>query len=215
MNPIVAAAIVSIMLNPLLYRCVEPVEAFLKRHRSLWKLFNRKPSREGISYESDIEAAAHRAVIVGYGPIGQTVHRILRQWGIDATIIEMNIDTHRKLRAEGHKVIYGDANQEEVLNQAGVATAASFILSASGSVGATEAIRSAREMNPRIHVIARADFLGQADVMRGAGADEVFSGEGEVALAMADSMLRTLGATPEQSDEAREQIRTKLLHRKA
>jgi len=51
--------------------------------------------------------------------------------------------------------------------------------------------------------------------MRQAGADEVFSGEGEVALAIADSMLRTLGATPEQSDEAREQIRAKLLQRNA
>jgi CPA2 family monovalent cation:H+ antiporter-2 len=214
MNSVVAVAILSMMLNPLLYRCVDPLEAFLARHPLLWKLLNRRTSREDSLHKPEADSAAHRAVIVGYGPIGQIVYRILRQWGIDTTIIEMNIDTHRKLRADGHKVIYGDANQEKVLDQAGVARAASFILSASGSVGATEAIRVAREMNPRIHVVARADYLGQADLMRRAGADEVFSGEGEVALAMADSMLRTLGATPEQSDEAREQIRTKLLHRK-
>ena len=43
-----------------------------------------------------------------------------------------------------------------------------------------------------------------------AGADEVFAGEGEVVLAMTGSILRELGATPEQMDEERERIRTEL-----
>jgi CPA2 family monovalent cation:H+ antiporter-2 len=71
-------------------------------------------------------------------------------------------------------------------------------------------VRVARELNPGIHVVARADFLREAGVLRQAGAAEVFSGECEVARAMANSILRKLGATPEQLDEAREQIRRDL-----
>ena len=138
------------------------------------------------------------------------VFRILRQRGIEPTVIEMNIESHRKLRSEGQPAVYGDANRREVLEQAGIAGAASLILSASGTAAATEAVRAAREINPRIHVVARADYLRETELLRQAGASEVFSGEGEVALAIADSILRKLGATPDQLDESRERIRLSL-----
>jgi len=46
------------------------------------------------------------------------------------------------------------------------------------------------------------------------GADEFVSGEGEVVLAMTDSILRRLGATPDQLDEERARIRAELFHRR-
>jgi CPA2 family monovalent cation:H+ antiporter-2 len=138
------------------------------------------------------------------------VFRILEQRGIEPTVIEMNIDTHRRLRSEGRAAVYGDANRRDVLEQAGVGRAASLILSASGTAEATEAVRAAREINPDIHVVARADYLRETELLRQAGASEVFSGEGEVALAIADSILRKLGATPDQLDETRERIRYQL-----
>lgn len=212
MNPVVAAAIVSIMLNPLLYRCGGPLERFIQRHPRLWRALNRKAAAER---HSAVEGGqernpAYRAVIVGYGPIGQMVSHILRQRGIEPTVIEMNIETHRRLRSKGQPVVYGDANRREVLEQAGIADAASLILSASGTAAATEAVRAAMEINPGIHVVARADYLRETELLRHAGASEVFSGEGEVALAIADSILRRLGATPEQLDESRERIRLNL-----
>jgi len=155
-------------------------------------------------------SASHRAVIVGYGPIGQRLFRILQQGGIEPTLIEMNIETYRRLRSEGCRVVHGDANRREVLEQAGVDGAASLIMSASGMAAAAEAVRAAREINPGIHVVARADYVGETELLRQAGASEVFSGEGEVALAIADSILRKLGATPDQLDDARERIRLDL-----
>lgn len=212
MNPIVAAAIISIMLNPVLYRWGERLERLIERHPRLWRALNRKAASERDSQlEFDREVnPAHRAVIVGYGPIGQMVFRILQQRGIEPTLIEMNIETQRRLRSEGRAVVYGDANRREVLEQAGITSAASLILSASGTAAATEAVRAAREINPDIHVVARADYLRETELLRRAGASEVFSGEGEVAVAIADSILRKLGATPEQLDEARERIRVNL-----
>jgi CPA2 family monovalent cation:H+ antiporter-2 len=174
----------------------------------------RRPQPSGLPVTSTApKDAAHRAIVVGHGPIGQTVVRLLSDRGIEPTIIEMNIETYRNLRSQGRRAVYGDANRSEVLEEAGVRAAGFLILTASGSSSAVEAIRTARELNPRIHVAARADFLRQTEFMKKAGAAEVFSGEGEVALAITDSILRQLGSTPEQLDEERNRIRTDLFHR--
>lgn len=215
MNPIVTAAIVSIMLNPMLYRSLGSLEAFLARHPRLWRLLNRGAHGELLTTVTETHPTpAYQAVVVGYGPIGQTIARLLRERGIEPTIIEMNIETFRSLRDQGQRAVYGDANQTNVLEQAGVANARTIILSASGSDGAAEAIREARKINPKIHVVARADYLGQSKSLLMVGADEVVSGEGEVVLAMTDSILRRLGATPDQLDEERARIRAELFHRR-
>lgn len=214
-NPLVAAAIISIMLNPMLYRAVKPVELFLRTHPRLWRILNRASRREMRENAAltQVRPESHHAVIVGYGPIGQTVTRLLLDRGIEPTIVEMNINTIHRLRDKGVRAVYGDANQREVLEQAGIKDATSLILSASGSSESTIAIGIARELNPKIHVVTRADYLRQTDSLQNAGANEVFSGEGEVALAMTDSMLRRLGATPDQLDEERARIRTELIHK--
>jgi CPA2 family monovalent cation:H+ antiporter-2 len=213
MNPVVTVAIVSIMVNPMLYRNLASLEAFLARHPRLWRLLNRGEPRRDATTIGPHPAPAHHAIVVGYGPIGRTVVRLLRERGIEPTIIEMNIETFRGLLREGQRAVHGDANHPHVLAEAGTAGARTLILSASPSGQAAEAIRQARRINPRIHVVARADYLGQSAALFKVGADEVVSGEGEVALAMTDSILRRLGATPEQLDEERARIRADLFHR--
>jgi CPA2 family monovalent cation:H+ antiporter-2 len=211
MNALVAAAILSIMVNPIIYRWGVGIEGFLKRRPWMWRMLNRRGVRATPTAQAMDETPAHRAVVVGYGPIGRMVTRILRAGGIEPTVIELNVETYRQLERQGLSAVYGDATQRDVLQQAGIAGARSMILSSSGSAAKTEAIRIARDMNRAIHVVARADFLGETELLKKAGADEVFSGEGEVALAVAGSILRELGATPEQLDEARERIRQTLL----
>jgi CPA2 family monovalent cation:H+ antiporter-2 len=213
MNPLVATAILSIIFNPALYRTVEPLEALLKRRPRIWSLLNRRVARERARAVEPVPTAdpAHRAVIVGYGPIGRLVWRILRERGIEPTVIEMNIDTFRQLRSEGHSAVYGDASQAEVLQQAGIGGASSLILGSSPSPGVEETIRIARELKPDIHIAARTTYLHESEPLRKAGVDEVFSGEGEVALALADSIVRRLGASDEQIDETQRRIRTDVL----
>jgi CPA2 family monovalent cation:H+ antiporter-2 len=67
-------------------------------------------------------------------------------------------------------------------------------------------------MNPRVRVLARSYYLRERSIMRDAGADEVFSGEGEVALAMTEYILGTLGATPEQMDRERRRVREEVFY---
>jgi hypothetical protein len=102
-----------------------------------------------------------------------------------------------------------------VIFTASAASAASLILSTSGSSGAGECIRIARQINPELHVVSRVDFLKQAETLRKAGAGGNFAGEGEAALPMTAGILRKRGATPEQPYEERAQIRIELFHESA
>ncbi len=125
-------------------------------------------------------------------------------------MIELNLETVQALRAQGITSVYGDARHRDTLRGAGLESAGSLLLSASGIQDSKEIIRMAREMNPKVRVLVRTAYLRERAELAAAGADVVFSGEGEVALAMNESVLRHLGATPEQVDREREKLRTDL-----
>ena len=209
-NTVVAAAIVSITLNPLLYRMVDPLDRILTR-RFPWLIRRADPSLDQpAESELDSDPTRTRAVIIGYGPVGQTLSRLLRDNDVEPVIVEMNLETVRLLKNEGVRAYYGDATRRETLVEAGIVQADSLILSAAGMAGTPEIIRAARELNRKIKVIARAGYLRERADLQQAGADSVLTGEGEVALAMTEVVLRDLGATPEQIDRERDRIRRDL-----
>ncbi|SKB09286.1 monovalent cation:H+ antiporter-2, CPA2 family [Prosthecobacter debontii] len=203
-NALVATAIVSITLTPLFYRSVVPLERWLLRVPFLKKLLVR--SKGNAEDAITDKHAQHHAIIVGYGPVGQTVARLLRDNDIVPVVLEMNVDTVQKLKAEGTHAIYGDATHPETLKQAGIDQARVLVLSASGLEG-KDLIREARELNPDIQILARTAYLREAHALAHAGANSVFSGEGEVALSITEYILEKLNATREQIDRESERIR--------
>jgi monovalent cation:H+ antiporter-2, CPA2 family len=211
---LVVGAILSISLNPLLYRGIDSMEGWAKRRPRLWRWLNSRV-RQHLAEETkrdDVaeEPPSHQAIVVGYGPVGRTLVRLLQENGVGATIIELNLETVRRLREHGLRAVYGDATHQQTVLEAGAAQAVALILSSSGMHGSAEAIRLVREVNPQIKVFARATYLREIPALRQAGADAVFSGEGEVALAMTESLLRGLGASGEQIDRERDRIREEL-----
>ena len=210
-NTIVAASIVSIILNPILYRLVTPIERWAMAQPRLWRLLNGKPHvAEPGAAARDRRAARYRAVVIGYGPTGRTVTRLLKDNEVEPTVIELNMNTVRELKEQGIDAIYGDASHRDTLEAAGVATANVLILTSADIAHTEEVIRSAREQNPRVHVMARTTHLRELQKLKQAGADLVFSGEGEVALAFTESMLFRLGATAEQIDRERSRVHEEL-----
>ena len=211
-NALVAVSIVSIVLNPILYRLVPRVEKWASSHPRLANLLNpplvdRFAAAERPARSTD---RRRRAIVVGYGPTGRTVVRLLRDNGIDPTVIELNLDTVRQLRQEGIDAVYGDVTKRDTLEAAGTANADTLILTSAGMENASEVIRMGREINPGIHVLARAQYLRDLSHLFGAGADQVFTGEGEVALSLTESILDRLGATAEQIDRERARAHREL-----
>jgi CPA2 family monovalent cation:H+ antiporter-2 len=208
MNLVVAVSISSILVNPVVAKIIGPAERWLAERRLLTRGRFRE-NMEDLGAASSLQSE-DRAIVVGYGPTGRTVTRLLRENGIAPTVIEMNIDTVRRLRQDGLSAVYGDARDPDTLRTAGVRHASTLIVSGADA-GAPEAIRAARELNPAIHTFARGAYLRDVTTLKHAGAEQVFSGEGEVALAMTEAVLRRLGATPDQIDRERQRVHGELL----
>jgi CPA2 family monovalent cation:H+ antiporter-2 len=86
---VVAVAIASIILNPLAFKAIDPVDRWLARRRG---------RRLGLDDDSDVRTSSSlapegRALVVGYGPTGRTVSRLLRENAILPTVVELNLDT--------------------------------------------------------------------------------------------------------------------------
>jgi monovalent cation:H+ antiporter-2, CPA2 family len=196
---LVVASIVSITLNPLLFRLVEPATRWLSV-----RLPPRAPPGQLAPKRTDAE---HRAIVVGYGPVGRTLTRLLRENGIEPTVVELNHETVRALGHDGIQAVYGDASQREILERAGIRGAFGLVFAASGDP--EPVLRAAKELNPKIMILARITYVRQAAALRKAGAHTV-SAEGEVALGMTERLLRQLGATGDQLDRARDRVRSEI-----
>ena len=164
-NTLVAAGIISITLNPLLYRFIDPIEAVLRR------VLGTRPSSltcaTTVSAEKPRdEQGQYRAVVVGYGPVGQTLVRILRENKLEPAVIELNLQTVRELASEGVFAVYGDAASRQTLVDAGLAKSVALILSSANARGITETIRLAREVNPQVRIIARATYVREIAELR-------------------------------------------------
>ena len=205
-NALVVASVVSIVLNPWLYRAVSPAVAWLHRRG----LVRTGQAPEGQA--PPVDPAAHLAVVVGYGPVGRTVCHILEANGIVPVVVEMNVDTVRGLREQGLAAVHGDASSREILLHAGIEEAESLLITASG-IEAGEIVSAALDLRPDIRIISRAGYLREAEAQRQAGAQAVFSGEGEIALSMAVYLMRELGATDEQVDRERDRVRRELFNK--
>ena len=91
-NAMVVAAVVSITINPLLYKGIDPLMKSLAR-RGIGVA--RPAAGDGPVPVPDDDA--HRVVLIGYGPVGRAIARILRDNDMDVVVVEMNIDTVREL----------------------------------------------------------------------------------------------------------------------
>jgi CPA2 family monovalent cation:H+ antiporter-2 len=90
-NALIAASIISIALNPSIYR---------------WARHASTPTLE-LSTAATQKAAidANRCILVGYGPVGRIVHRLLTERGAVVTVIDLNLGTVRNLRSDGVRAI--------------------------------------------------------------------------------------------------------------
>lgn len=195
-NSLVAASIISIAVNPTLYRRIRRLSS---------KTTTLKPIEEDDSQSVN----PNHCILVGYGPVGQIVQRLLMERGTSTTIIDLNLNTVRRLRAQGFTALYGDVLRAGTLDEAGIATAGSLILSADVE-NAKEIIRQARLLNPELRILVRCTHLRDAAALRKAGATVVAAGEAEVGVALSEAVTAYDNMDPVEAAEHRGGVRTRL-----
>ena len=195
-DALVAASIISIALNPTIYAWAR------RRATPTMDLADAAgPERPAIDPKLSI--------LVGYGPVGRIVHRLLADRGADVTVVDLNLETVRDLRKNGVKAVNGDVLRAGTLDEAGIATASSLVLSADVDEAA-EIVRQARLRNPELRVLARCVHLRDAAAIRRAGASVVAAGEAEVGVALAEAVTAGDALDPVQAAEQRDALRARL-----
>ena len=201
-NLLVACAIATIALNPLLFLQLPRIETALTSVPPLWKLLNararKREDRINQQVGSTLEAGDKPlAVILGYGPVGRAVDSVIRKTGLDTVVVDLNMDTVRSLTKAGRSAFYGDAFNIEVMYQA-LARATHLVITLPHSANRNPLIASAKLINPDIMIFVRARYISERPELLQSGADAAVFEELEAAVALAKSVLFDRGADPDQ-----------------
>jgi len=209
---LVACALVSISLNPFLFRALDPLEDWLRRRPRLWTVLNAVTARrrDAVNVRTARaieERASPLAVVVGHGPVGQAVDRALSEAGTEVVVVDQNMDTVGALGRAGRLAIYGDASAPEVLRQAGVPRARYLVVTLPHSVNRAPMVAAARQLNPACRIFVRARYLQERAELEQVGADAACFEEAEAAVALTARVLADLGLDPgaiaKQTDRVR------------
>jgi CPA2 family monovalent cation:H+ antiporter-2 len=208
-NVVVGAAIISISLNPLVFRSVLALEPRLS------KLSWIATRSEKLGARANVIAAKRMqedpgAIVVGYGPVGQTVTRLLAEFEINPVILETNVDVVLELHQRGKQALFGDARRPEILRAARLDAAAYLIVTVPHAEISLRIIQAAREVAPLVRIITRAEYINQSEAFVQAGAAIIRYDEAESAAALAEALLQDIDVPAERIDAIVSKIRNEL-----
>ena len=208
-NVIVGAAIISISLNPIIFRWTLALEPRLSKLPWLATRAQKHGARANA-------AAAKRkqedpgAIVVGYGPAGQSVTRLLAEFDINPLILETNVDVVLEPQQRGKRALYGNATRPEILRSAGLDAAAYLIVTVPHAEISLQIIQAAREVAPLVRIITRAEYINQSDAFIQAGAAIIRYDEAESAAALAEALLQDIDVPADRIESLVANIRSEL-----
>jgi len=214
---LVASAILSITLNPLLFNALPKMETWLRKRPKLWSLLNRRAeSRVATELAKSPEpekpsSGRQFAIIVGYGPVGRSVHSVLRDAGVEAIVIDMNLDTVSQLRSEGQSAIFGDASSPAILEQAGITRASHLVITLPDVTQRAAIVTAARSQSETLRIVVRARYLREREELERSGATSAIFEEAEAAVSLARMVLADTGQHHEAAERKLRDIRLQLI----
>jgi|RhiMethySRZTD1v2_1073278.scaffolds.fasta_scaffold41161_3 CPA2 family monovalent cation:H+ antiporter-2 len=189
---ILAGAILSIMLNPLVFAGVDWLIARLE-HRNA-----PSPSRAAAPNAIPVTHLTDHTILVGYGRVGNLIGNDLKQKKLPFLVIEASDSTVSKLRESGIEALMGNAAQPEILKAAGLRESRNVLVAIPEAFEAGQIVQQARAANANIRIIARAHSDAEVEHLQGLGADMVIMGEREIARGMIEELERSF---PDAADE--------------
>ncbi|QDX30756.1 YbaL family putative K(+) efflux transporter [Dickeya poaceiphila] len=177
-NLVLAGAILSIMLNPLLFTLLE---RYLARHETIEEQIVEEVIEE--EKQIPIELCNH-ALLIGYGRVGSLIGAQLHQAGIPMVVIETSRARVDALREQGLKTVLGNATRPDIMDIARLDCASWLLLTIPNGYEAGEIVAAARARRPDLKIIARAHYDDEVTYITDHGADHVVMGEREIAETM-------------------------------
>jgi CPA2 family monovalent cation:H+ antiporter-2 len=182
---IVAGAIISIILNPLIFHLAM---------RAAKKAGKKEAVADPARPETDIKPTAltGHAIVIGYGRVGEALVSDLKTNALPVLIIDDRPERVEIARALGIETMLGNAAEWDVLAATNIAQARQLFVAIPNVFEAGQVVEQARRANPALRIIARAHSSEEVEHLRSHGADEAVMGEHELArgmLARAEKMV--------------------------
>jgi CPA2 family monovalent cation:H+ antiporter-2 len=197
-NLILAGAVISIALNPIVFSAIAPARRWILKRSRLARYMARPGDRLAELPHSVTPAQlTNHLLLIGYGRVGRRIGEALKARGLTFVVAEQNRELVARLRAEGIPAVAGDATDPEVLVQAHVARARVLVIATPDTVGVKAIMDIAHRLRPELPVIVRTHGEQEAEELLHEPRVEVFLGEEELAKAMLGAVLREVEATME------------------
>ncbi|EKK5375707.1 YbaL family putative K(+) efflux transporter [Morganella morganii] len=175
---ILAGAIVSIMLNPVLFTLLD---------RYLEKTETPEEQQEEETLEEITQVPVNicgHTIVVGYGRVGAMLADKLHNKGYPVVVVEDTRARFEELAERGYPSVMGNAVAQDVLELARADCASSLLLTIPNGYEAGEIVAKARAMNAHMTIIVRAHYDDERTYIMERGANRVVIGEFEIARAM-------------------------------
>ncbi len=202
---ILAGALFSITLNPLMFRLMQPLEKWIGRFPLLWKQFNRH-GPAALMPDPDDGVSAH-VVIVGYGRVGRHIADLLDKVKIPYLVVEVDAERIEELNRRSIPTVYGDAANSEVLMHVGLNRARALVVAGPDEAASELVVAAARDLAPKIPIIARAATEDGIQRLAVLGAQYVIHPELEGGLEIVRHTLLQLGFPPQEIQRYTDAVR--------
>jgi len=182
MNLVLAGAIISIALNPLLFSAVKPMRKWILMRSFLARRLERRqdPFAE-LPMSTESKFLKGQVVLVGFGRVGRRVAEALKARDIPYVVAEQNREQVEALRNQGIAAVAGNAAEPAVLIQAHIANAAMLVIATPDPVDIRQMADTARKLNPGIEIVLRTYNATEAKLLTKDGIGTVFFSEDELA----------------------------------
>ena len=197
LSMILAGALISIALNPLVFATVEPMRGWVLKRSALARRFeHREDPLAALPMSTERKYLEGQVVLVGYGRVGRRIAEALAARSIPFVIAEQNRERVDALRKQGLAAVSGDAAEPAVLIQAHIAHAAMLVIAAPDPLDVRKMIDVARTLNPHIEIVLRTHSEDEAALLVKEDVGRVFFGEEELAKGMTNHVLQRFAPPP-------------------
>jgi CPA2 family monovalent cation:H+ antiporter-2 len=207
---VVSAAIVSITVNPLLFRAIDPLARRLARDRWLARFATRDRGLTSLAPRGDDRPLRGHAVVVGSGRVGRLVVGALARRDFSFVVISEDRHEVERLRDLGRPALYGDATASELLEAAAVPSARVLVVAIPDAHAAQLIVQRARELNPHVDLVVRThDTVQVAALAELEGNVQAVFGEVELGVQMTRYTLRRFGVSAIEAEAIAQGLRSR------
>ena len=190
---ILAGAIISIAVNPLLFTAIEPLQRWLRANSQAVRNMEASPDPLAeLPMTVPHERLTGQVVLVGYGRVGRMIAAALTAQGVPYVVAEQNRELVEALRREDQPAVVGNAAEPAVLIQAHIARASVMVIATPDTFHVRTMIETAKMLNPAIRCVVRTHNEQEAELLRTDTGGKVFLGEQELAGSMTRYVIQTL-----------------------